>query len=202
MLITVDILKAIAPRSKKSNYKHLPGLALWMNRWFPEFNIDTKGEVCHMLAQLAHESDSFNALEEYATGRAYEGRLDLGNRVKGDGIKFKGRGPLQVTGRLNYSLMGVKAGTPLKFINKPELLATPEWGVWSACIFWTERGLLDVSNMPDSARIPMKIKDKNSGKYDIVMLEPIVFISRKVNGGVNGLSERIKFYERAKTIII
>lgn len=201
MIITVDILKAIAPGSKKSNYKYLPGLALWMNRWLPEFNIDTKGEVCHMLAQLAHESDSFNALEEYASGKAYEGRLDLGNRVKGDGIKFKGRGPLQVTGRLNYSLMGVKAGAPLKFINNPELLATPEWGVWSACIFWTERGLLDVSNMPDSARIPTKIKDKDTEKYIIVMLEPIVFISRKVNGGVNGLSERIKFYERAKTII-
>ncbi len=196
MTITVDILKAIAPGSKKTSFKYLPGLSLWMNHWFPKFDIDTKGEICHMLAQLAHESDSFNAMEEYASGKAYEGRLDLGNKVKGDGIKFKGRGPLQVTGRLNYSLMGVKAGAPLKFINNPELLATPEWGVWSACIFWTERGLLDVSNMPDGARIPTKVKG------EIVLLEPIVFITRKVNGGLNGLGERIKFYERAKSIII
>lgn len=200
MIITVEILKAIAPGSKKTNFKHLPGLTLWMNHWFPKFDIDTRGEICHILAQLAHESDSFNAMEEYASGKAYEGRKDLGNKVKGDGVKFKGHGPLQVTGRLNHSLMGVKAGAPLKFINNPELLATYEWGVWSACVFWKDHGLLDVSNMSDGARIPLKIKDEHG--YSIVMLEPIVYISRRVNGGVNGLSERIKFYERAKSIII
>lgn len=204
MTITVDILKAIAPGSKKTNYKQLPGLALWMNHWFPKFSLDTKQEICHFLAQLAHESDSFNAMEEYGSkskpaGSAYEGRKDLGNIYPGDGIKFAGRGPIQVTGRKNYSLMGVKAGAPLKFINNPELLATYEWGVWSACVFWTERGLLDISNMSDGARIPCKIKD-NEG-ITVVMVEPIVFITRRVNGGVNGLSERIKFYERAKSII-
>lgn len=94
MEITRDILKQIAPGSKKTNYKYLSGLSLWMNHWFPKFEIDTRGELCHILAQLAHESDSFNALEEYASGQAYEGRLDLGNSTKGDGIKFKGRGPL------------------------------------------------------------------------------------------------------------
>ncbi len=200
MIITVDTLKAIAPGSKKTNFKHLPGLALWMNHWFPKFEIDTKGELCHILAQLAHESDSFNAMEEYASGKAYEGRLDLGNKVKGDGVRFKGRGPIQCTGRSNYSLMGIKAGSPLKFINNPELLATYEWGVWSACIFWTEKGLLDISNMPDGARIPLKIKTEKG--YEVVPLEPIVYISRRVNGGVNGLGERIKFYERAKGIIV
>lgn len=195
MTITVDILKAIAPGSKKTGYKHLPGLALWMNHWFPKFGIDTKGEICHILAQLAHESDSFNAMEEYASGQAYEGRKDLGNKFKGDGIKFKGRGPLQVTGRRNYHLMGVKAGSPMKFIYNPELLATPEWGVWSACIFWTENGLLDVSNMADNSKISYK-----RGK-EIIMLPPVEYISRRVNGGVNGLDSRIKFYERAKSII-
>lgn len=200
MIITADILKAIAPGSKKTNYKYLNGLSLWMNHWFPKFDIDTPQEIRHILAQLAHESDSFNAMEEYASGRAYEGRKDLGNIKAGDGVKFKGRGPLQVTGRRNYSLMGVKAGAPLKFIDNPQLLATAEWGVWSACIFWTERGLLDVSNMADTARIPLKIKDDHG--YYIVMLEPIVYISRRVNGGVNGLGDRIKFYERAKSIIV
>jgi putative chitinase len=200
MTITADILKAIAPGSKKSNYKHLDGLALWMNHWFPKFDIDTKGELCHILAQLAHESDSFNAMEEYASGQAYEGRRDLGNTKAGDGIKFKGHGPIQITGRTNHHLMGVKAGAPLKFIDNPKLLATPEWGVWAACVFWIDRGLLDISNMPDTARVPCKIKD-NEG-YTITMVEPIVYITRRVNGGVNGLSERIKFYERAKSIII
>lgn len=200
MTITVDILKAIAPGSKKTNYKHLAGLALWMNHWFPIFEIDTRGELCHILCQLAHESDSFNAMEEYASGKAYEGRKDLGNTRPGDGIKFKGRGVLQITGKTNYSLMGVKAKAPLKFILNPELLATPEWSVWSACIFWTERGLLTISNMEDHKKLPFK-RRISENETEIIMLSPIELITRKVNGGVNGLSERIKFYERCKGVI-
>lgn len=199
-MITVDLLKQLAPGSKKTNYKNLAGLSLWMNKWLPEFDFDTKGELRHFLAQLAHESDSFNALEEYASGQAYEGRIDLGNTLKGDGIKFKGRGPLQVTGRRNYSLMGVKAGNPRKFIINPELLATPEWGVWTACIFWTENGLMPICNMEDSDKIPYK-RSLDNGQKEILMLSPIEYISRKINGGVNGLQERIKFYERAKGLI-
>lgn len=192
-MITVDILKQLAPGSKKSNYKYLAGLSLWMNKWFPEFEIDTKGELCHILAQLAHESDSFNAMEEYASGQQYEGRVDLGNTTKGDGIKFKGRGVLQITGRKNYSIMGVKAGAPMKFIYNPELLATPEWGVWAACVFWTDRGLVDISNMPDEAVIWSKKLNKN--------LSPLEYITWRVNGGFTNLKEREAFYEKAKIII-
>jgi putative chitinase len=193
MEITVDILKQLAPGGKKSGFKYFAGLSLWMNKWFPEFDIDTKGELCHILAQLAHESDSFNAMEEYASGQAYEGRLDLGNNTKGDGIKFKGRGVLQITGRTNYKLMGVKAGYPNKFTDNPSLLATPEWAVWSACIFWTDRGLLDISNMPDTAQIPSKKLGRN--------LSPLEYITWRVNGGFNNFKEREGFYEKAKTII-
>lgn len=195
MTITVDILKAIAPGSKKTNYKHLHGLALWMNHWFPIFEIDTVQEVRHILAQLAHESDSFNAMEEYASGSAYEGRKDLGNIKKGDGIKFKGRSVIMVTGRTNYHLMGVKAGAPMKFIDNPKLLATPEWGVWSACIFWTDKNLLTISNLDDTFKVPYKKEGQ------IIHISPVEYISRRVNGGTNGLSDRIKFYERAKVII-
>jgi putative chitinase len=199
MTITVDILKAIAPGSKKTNYKHLHGLALWMNHWFPEFEIDAPQEIRHILAQLAHESDSFNAMEEYASGVAYEGRKDLGNIKKGDGVKFKGHGPLQVTGRKNHHLMGVKAGAPMKFIDTPRLLTTPEWGVWSACIFWTENGLLTISNMTDADRLPYKVKTNDGPK--IIYVSPVEYISRRVNGGTKGLNERINFYEKTKEII-
>lgn len=201
MTITVDILKAIAPGSKKTNYKHLPGLSLWMNHWFPIFDIDTPQEIRHMLTQLAHESDSFNAMEEYASGQAYEGRKDLGNTRAGDGIKFKGHGPIQITGRTNHHLMGVKAGAPLKFIDNPKLLTTPEWGVWAACVFWIDRGLLTISNMPDEAAIPYKTK-RGDGSSMIILVSPVEYISRKVNGGTRGLAERIKFYERTKQIIV
>jgi putative chitinase len=194
MTITTDILKALAPGSKRSNYKHLHGLALWMNHWFPEFDIDTPQEIRHILTQLAHESDSFNAMEEYASGQAYEGRKDLGNIKKGDGVKFKGRGGIMITGRTNYHLMGVKIGRPMKFIDNPSLLATPEWGVWSAATFWVEKGLLDISNMPDNAVIWSKKLNRN--------LSPLEYITWRVNGGFNGYQDRLKFYERAKIIIV
>lgn len=195
-MVTIELLKALAPQSKRTGYRHLAGLSLWMNQWFPEFGIDTKGELCHILTQFAHESDSFNAMEEYgiSAGRQYEGNLDLGNNTKGDGIKFKGRGPLQVTGRKNYMLMGIKSGKPMRFIYNPELLATAEWGVWSACIFWTEKGLVDISNMPDSALIWSKKFKKD--------LSPVEYITSRVNGGFNHLDERKAFYEKAKLLII
>ncbi len=193
MTITVDILKAIAPGSKKTNYKHLPGLALWMNHWFPIFDIDLKSEICHFLAQVAHESDSFNAMEEYASGKAYEGRKDLGNTRPGDGVKFKGHGPIQITGKTNHSLMGIKAGAPMKFINDPKLLCTYEWGTWAACVFWTEKGLLDISNMLDSS----KLWSKKLNRF----LSPIEYITLKINGAQNGLQERIKLYENALRVL-
>lgn len=194
MVITSEILKQIAPGSKKTKFKLLPELAQWMNHWFPKFGIDTKLEQCHILAQLAHESDSFNTLEEYASGRAYEGRKDLGNVYLGDGVKFKGHGPLQVTGRLNHKRMGVVWGEPDKFIKNPKLLATPEYGIWSACVFWDERDLNTFANMLDSSVIAVK----KLNRY----LSPIEYITWRVNGGFNGLADRKKFYERAKNIII
>src|SRR6478736_9853687 len=131
MTITVDILKAIAPGSKKTNYKLLPELAEYMNYWFPLYDIDQKGEYCHFLCQAAHETDSFNTLEEYATGKAYDGRIDLGNVKAGDGIEFKGMGVFQTTGRSNYRALNskwtIKApdNNPIDFESSPKLLLQP-----------------------------------------------------------------------------
>lgn len=197
MTITVDILKTIAPSSKKTNYKHLAGLALWMNHWFPLFEIDSKGELCHLLCQWAHESDSFNAMEEYASGKAYEGRKDLGNVNTGDGIKYKGRGPTQTTGRVNYSALDLLVtkyfGNRVSFIDNPELLEEPEYGVWASLVYWDNRDFNTFANMPDEAKIWSKKLKRN--------LSPLEYISWRINGGFNGLASRLLFYERAKEII-
>lgn len=202
MIITVDILKALAPRSKKTNYKHLPGLALWMNHWFPRFDIDTKGELCHFVAQAAHETDSFNSLQEYASGEAYDTRADLGNTPEkdGDGQKYKGSGIFMTTGSSNYKIATIRWNEDYKddvqnFIKYPEKLREPKFAVWSACQFWDTKGFNTIANMPDTAKLIYKRKGM------VLNVSPVEYISRVINGGVNGLSERIKFYEKAKLII-
>lgn len=206
MEITADILKAIAPGSKKTNYKNLEMLSVWMKYYFPKFEIDQKGEYCHFLAQAAHESDSFNALEEYASGDAYDTRIDLGNTPQkdGDGRKYKGRGIFQITGFLNYKQATIEwrkwaqidGGSIFNFIQQPELLCRPQFSVWSACQYWDQRNFNTIANMPDNVLIPYKIKAQ------ILQISPVEYISRKINGGTRGLTERKQFYERAKSIIV
>ena len=71
------------------------------------------GQICLFTGQLAHESDQFCAMEEYASGAEYEGRDDLGNTEDGDGRRYKGRGPIQLTGRANYAAAGRDLGLDL-----------------------------------------------------------------------------------------
>ena len=87
-----------------------------------ECDITTKARAEMFLAQLFHESIMLSTFEEIASGAAYEGRKDLGNVQRGDGVRFKGRGPIQVTGRANYKWMSDKLGAD--FVAQPKLLAT------------------------------------------------------------------------------
>ena len=203
MMITVDLLKKIAPGSKRSAYRYLPDLAHWMNHWFPKFDIDTKGELCHFICQAAHETDSFNSLKEYASGDAYDTRTDLGNtpQVDGDGRRLKGRGIYMVTGALNYKKATLEwnesfPANPKDFFANPELLEQPEYAVWSACQYWDQRNFNTVANMPDTAEVLYKRKGI------VLNVSPVEYISRIINGGVNGLNERKMFYERAKSKIV
>lgn len=67
----------------------------------------------YVLGTAFHEADRFKTMEEYASGAAYEGRDDLGNVVKGDGVRFKGRGFVQLTGRANYADWSKRLGIDL-----------------------------------------------------------------------------------------
>jgi len=193
MVITSDILKQIAPASKRTGFILLEPLATWMNYWLPAAEIDTPSELCHFLAQAAHETDSFNSLIEYASGSAYEGRKDLGNVNPGDGVKYKGRGIFQTTGLSNYvRLDGVLNEFGISFENNPALLADPKWAVWSACVFWNDRHLSDIANMPDGTPIWVKRLDEN--------LTPFQYITWRINGSIKTVPDRVVFYKRAKGI--
>jgi putative chitinase len=142
IVISTQHLAAIAGKESKL----MPDLVLWINKLCPQYEIDSPNELAHFLAQACHESDHFKTFKEYATGAAYESRADLGNRKAGDGIRFKGRGIFQTTGRANYLQLGIKKGHRDLFINHPEYLEQAEYAVWSACEYWANKNLNDVSS--------------------------------------------------------
>ena len=69
-----------------------------LNEKLAAAGIDTELRIAHFLAQTCEESDGYCTTEEYASGLAYEWRADLGNNQPGDGVKFKGRGLIMITG--------------------------------------------------------------------------------------------------------
>lgn len=172
--MTPSQLKQIAPFAKLQNCE-LYASILTTEMLFG--NINTSLRQCHFIAQILHESGSLNYVKELDSGKAYEGRRDLGNVIKGDGLKFKGRGLIQITGRTNYETLSKLWGVDL--LDKPELLEQPLYAVKSAVWFWNSRRLnkfADTDNIRD--------------------------ITRRINGGFNGLSDRMQFLYRAKKILM
>ena len=171
--ITNDILKSIYPSSTQANRdKYLPYLNLYML----EYEINTPNRICMFLAQIGHESGQLRYCEEIASGVAYEGRKDLGNIYTGDGKKYKGRGLIQITGRSNYKQLSDAWG--VDFINNPELLASPEYAVKSACWWWGNRKLNDIADKGDEASFKR--------------------ITKIINGGYNGYADRVNIWNRCK----
>jgi putative chitinase len=167
--VSVAQLRQIMPSlSDAKAQQYLPHL----NRAMQEAGINTKPRQAAFLAQLAHESGGLRYMEEIASGAAYEGRRDLGNTQPGDGTRFKGRGPIQLTGRANYAAAGRALG--LDLVNNPQQAASPEVGFRVAAWFWQSRGLnthADQGNFRE--------------------------ITRRINGGYNGLADREAYHRRA-----
>jgi putative chitinase len=139
--------------------------------------LDTPLRLAHFMAQLAHESGGFRYMEEIASGAAYEGRKDLGNTQPGDGKRYKGRGPIQLTGRLNYRNSGRTLG--FDFEAHPELVAIPSVGLLVACSFWAGRRLNALADSDD-----------------------IEAITKRINGGLNGIEDRKGYLKKAKGLIL
>ena len=83
-----------------------------INKAMAKYEINTELRMAHFLAQIGHESGGLVYVRELASGKAYEGRKDLGNTQLGDGIKYKGRGLIQITGRANYKACGDALADP------------------------------------------------------------------------------------------
>ena len=144
----------------------------------PAFGLMERGlRLSHFLAQVAHESDGLRTMEEYASGAAYEGRSDLGNTQSGDGRRYKGRGPLQLTGRANYRAYGQALG--VDFERHPEIATLPSLGLMVACRYWSVQGLNALADADD-----------------------LNGITRRINGGLNGLDDRRAKLAEAKALLL
>lgn len=139
-----------------------------------EFGINTPAREAAFLAQIAHESGSLRYTREIASGAAYEGRGDLGNTEPGDGIRFKGRGLIQITGRSNYKRVSKALYGDLRLLKQPEMLEEVIAACRSAAWFWTDKELNTLADEQEFRKI-----------------------TRAINGGYNGQIERFEIYKVA-----
>ncbi len=176
MPITVQQLLLILPNAGQVAGVFVPVLNTAMNR----YQIVGSKRGAAFIAQIGHESGQLKYVKEIwgptVAQSRYEGRADLGNTEPGDGSKYRGRGLIQITGRANYKACGDALG--LDLINQPELLEKPQHACMSAAWFWATKGL---STLADE------------GKFET--------ITRRINGGLNGLADRQMLYTRALKVL-
>ncbi len=147
-------------------------------RAMAEADISTPLREAHFLSQVGHESGDLLYTEELASGAAYEGRADLGNTQPGDGRRYKGRGLIQLTGRANYAAYGAAIGRDL--LTDPGAVARePALCVGVATWFWAKHGLNALADADDCEGI-----------------------TRRINGGTNGLADRRARLETAKAVLL
>jgi len=201
-MIEASTLRALGVSTDNID-KYLP----WLNMTMIRNDIDTPVRQAMFLSQLAHESGSFRAVEEnlnysvqglrsvfrkyfpddeiaaqYArqpekiANRVYANRMGNGDEASGDGWKFRGRGLIQLTGKDNYTAFSLQANN--EAIIKPELVAQPELAAESAGWFWLINGLNKLADTGD-----------------------VKAVTRRINGGFNGLADREAKYNKLMTLL-
>ncbi|WP_282352214.1 glycoside hydrolase family 19 protein [Pseudomonas sp. PS01303] len=176
MPITAQQLLQILPNARTQAGVFVPALNTAMQR----YQIVGSNRVAAFIAQVGHESGQLRWVREIwgptAAQAKYEGRADLGNTVAGDGSKYRGRGLIQITGRASYAACGEALGIDL--INQPELLELPQHAAMSAAWFWKQKGLNDLADR-----------------------DQFNTITRRINGGLNGLADRLALWEKAQAVL-
>ncbi|MNU86074.1 Chitinase class I [compost metagenome] len=176
MPITQQQLLQILPNARTQAGVFVPVLNTAMQR----YQIISAKRVAAFLAQIGHESGQLQYVREIwgptSAQRKYEGREDLGNTEKGDGSKYRGCGLIQITGRANYAACGEALGVDL--ISQPGLLELPQYAAMSAAWFWKQKGLNDLADQDQCNTI-----------------------TRCINGGLNGLQDRLEIWARARVVL-
>jgi Predicted chitinase len=174
--ITIAQLREIMPYARIRAF----AFAEPLNAAMFEFDINTPQRQAAFLAQIAHESGELRYVEELASGKDYEGRLDLGNTAKGDGVRYKGRGLIQITGRSNYANCSIALfGYESRLLTEPELLEEPINACRSAAWFWKSHGCNELADIGNFRRITLII-----------------------NGGLTGHGQRLAYWETATEVLV
>ena len=182
MPITEQQLLQITPNAGRNAGVFASALNLAMDR----YQINTKLRMAAFIAQVGHESGQSRYVRELG-GDQYLSKYDTGSLAKrlgntpeadGDGQKYRGRGLIQITGRDNYLACSKALFGDDRLLRTPELLEQAEWAAKSAAWFWNSR---DLNKLADA-------KDFNG-------------ITRRINGGLNGLEQRLEFYNAALKVL-
>ncbi len=180
MSITTQQLLQILPNASSRAGVFVPALNAAMGR----YGVVTKLRIAAFIAQIGHESGQLRYVRElggdkylskYDTGKLAE-RLGNTPEADGDGQLYCGRGLIQITGRANYAECGEALG--LGLISDPELLEQPQHAAMSAAWYWSSRGLNSLADKAD-----------------------FLAITKRINGGTNGLADRQALYDRALKVL-
>lgn len=156
--------------------KYLPGILEAMQK----YEILDRRVLIGLLATVRVETGGMKPINEWGGEqywRRYEGRRDLGNVNPGDGVKYHGRGYIQLTGRANYRSYGEKLGVDLE--NNPELALDPTVSALVLACYFKDRGVHQAAKAGDWRRV-----------------------RKLVNGGYHGWDVFSKYVERAKARIV
>lgn len=185
MELTDSLLNKLVPNS---SLKICASLTPYLNPALLAYEVTTQLRVAHFIAQVGHESGSFVYFGEIwgptTAQLGYEGRKDLGNTQKGWGSKYRGYGLIQTTGHAN--VVSVRDRLRKRFPNMlvpdfellPQLLKEPKWAVYSATDFWAMKNINPLADIDDC-----------------------VAVTKKVNGGTNGLKDRQARLAVAKRVL-
>ncbi len=158
------------------------------NMWAMAYGIDNKRKIVHYLAQVFHESGCLRYTTELASGAEYDTgpkAIALGNTPEkdGDGQKYKGRGYIQLTGLANYKAFNASDLCTEDVVKNPGLVSEFPLNQMASMWFWQKKGLNELADKDDGGKMG----------EDIVRQ-----ITKKVNGGQNGIAQRLFYYRRFK----